>query len=428
MFKNETFSLVVKVPEEHKERLNDFVKKIQKVAVKLSLPKIEMKRLYNIIEFRAEKTDIWSYEKKRYLQIITQKNFEVIEVSGTPPVLSGWMLLGVLDFERGKPFPMVRSVPGQEVPSNFFTTTSTCDHCSSSRFRKVVYILKHEDGREVQVGSSCLKDFIGHGPIDELVKYYALFDSLSSFGYEEDEVPSGRRNSNSILLDKQDVLGTMIKVIDEMGYVSKKKAQEAALKDEFVETTAEIVSFVEMLRYGFISINPDLFTYNQQKALELSRQELTEEQKERIEKILSTAEHLIPISSFNHNLKNLAISSYWMFKDFPFVAAMFPSCGGFKERVIKEGSENKVSSWVGYQGERKTFSVTIERIISTSSEWGNSYLHSTKDEDGNVITFFNGNKLGEEGEIVTITGTVKKRDDYKGIKQTVLNRVKVAKK
>lgn len=107
---------------------------------------------------------------------------------------------------------------------------------------------------------------------------------------------------------------------------------------------------------------------------------------------------------------------------------MFPSCGGFKERVVKEGSEKKVSSWVGYQGERKTFSLTIERLIPTSSEWGNSYLHSSKDEDGNVITFFNRNKLGEEGETITITGTVKKRDDYKGIKQTVLNRVKVAKK
>lgn len=113
-----------------------------------------------------------------------------------------------------------------------------------------------------------------------------------------------------------------------------------------------------------------------------------------------------------------------MFKDFPFVAAMFPSCGGFKERVVKEGSEKRVSSWVGYEGERKTFSVTIERLIPTSSEWGNSFLHSSKDEEGNVITFFNVNKLGEEGESVTITGTVKKRDDYKGIKQTVLNRVK----
>jgi hypothetical protein len=421
MFKNETFSIVVKIPEENKDRLNDFVKKIQKVAVKLDIPKIEM----SIVEYKADKTDIWSYDKKRYLQIITEKNFEVIEVSGTPPLLSGWMLLGVLDFERGKPFPMVRSVPGQEVPSKFFTTTSTCDHCSSSRFRKVVYVLKHEDGREVQVGSSCLKDFIGHGPIDELVKYYALFDSLSSFGYEEDEVPMGRRNVNSIVLEKQDVLETMIKVIDEMGYVSKKKAQDADLKDEFLETTAEICSFVLMASYGFISIDPYKLTYNQQKSLECSRKELTEEQKERIEKILFTAEHLdTTTSSFHHNLKNLALSSYWMLKDFPFVAAMFPSCCGFKERVVKEGSEKKVSSWVGYQGERKTFSVTIERLIPTSSEWGHSFLHSTKDEDGNVITFFNSNKLGEEGEMVRITGTVKKRDDYKGIKQTVLNRVK----
>src|SRR5690606_28010233 len=38
-----------------------------------------------------------------------------------------------------------------------------CDHCGINRDRKQVYVLVNDEGRIVQVGSTCLKDFVGHG-------------------------------------------------------------------------------------------------------------------------------------------------------------------------------------------------------------------------------------------------------------------------
>lgn len=36
-----------------------------------------------------------------------------------------------------------------------------CDHCGYSRNRNLVFVLRHEDGRELYVGSTCLNEFLG---------------------------------------------------------------------------------------------------------------------------------------------------------------------------------------------------------------------------------------------------------------------------
>ena len=48
---------------------------------------------------------------------------------------------------------ILATVPGQvPLPLKYRTAGPTCDHCGFNRNRKDTYVLRHDDGRYVQVG------------------------------------------------------------------------------------------------------------------------------------------------------------------------------------------------------------------------------------------------------------------------------------
>jgi hypothetical protein len=65
-----------------------------------------------------------------------------------------------------------------ELPERFRTLGPVCEHCHLSRGRKETFIVRHEDGRMVQVGRQCLRDFLGHDSPDHLVALVCLETTL----------------------------------------------------------------------------------------------------------------------------------------------------------------------------------------------------------------------------------------------------------
>src|SRR5579885_1648950 len=85
--------------------------------------------------------------------------FIKLEVDGLIPSQNGWNFVATLvHTDEGN---IVRSVPGYTVPVEFRDKPTWCDHCKCNRVRRDTYIVQHEDGRIMQVGSNCLEDFIG---------------------------------------------------------------------------------------------------------------------------------------------------------------------------------------------------------------------------------------------------------------------------
>lgn len=92
--------------------------------------------------------------------------------------------------------------------------------------------------------------------------------------------------------------------------------------------------------------------------------------------------------------------------------------------------EKQISSHVGSLKERLTikcklvFAKHIERDFMPSFE-----LLKFRDADGNLfVSFFHGVVFCQDidiGDEVTIKGTVKKHDEYQGVKQTIINRIKL---
>lgn len=122
-----------------------------------------------------------------------------------------------------------------------------------------------------------------------------------------------------------------------------------------------------------------------------------------------------------------------------------------KQEALQKLHPTEVSEYVGQVKDRLTMTLTFTGTahweVDTTKQfwngrWGREqtrdvYLHKFKDEHGNIFTWKTSDPLGywdehgqwvhiDEGTQVTIKGTVKEHSEYKGIKQTVLTRCKVA--
>ena len=88
---------------------------------------------------------------------------EVVDVTLTydPVVVAGeWTLAAAVDFTAADT-PMVFTFD-DEVPVNLDATV--CDHCQTARRRNTAYVVRAADGRTAQVGSTCVRDFLGIDP------------------------------------------------------------------------------------------------------------------------------------------------------------------------------------------------------------------------------------------------------------------------
>lgn len=106
-------------------------------------------------------------------------------IDGEAPAFSGYRFVGVAEWLNGQ--PIVTGSPwytGPEVVGADLRENE-CDHCGVRTYRKRVIIVEDEQGERKQVGSACVKDFLGHelspswwstrNPFDE-------FDGYEGFG------------------------------------------------------------------------------------------------------------------------------------------------------------------------------------------------------------------------------------------------------
>lgn len=104
----------------------------------------------------------------------------------------------------------------------------------------------------------------------------------------------------------------------------------------------------------------------------------------------------------------------------------------------KVAKEAEGKEWVGVEGNRYSFTLTINRIVDlggVSYSWGaeaqTKYLYAMEDRKGNAYVYIGTSQLGQAGETIKIKATIKSHNTYQGhIKQNRLSRphVLVAKK
>ena len=111
----------------------------------------------------------------------------------------------------------------------------------------------------------------------------------------------------------------------------------------------------------------------------------------------------------------------------PFVASAIPTFDRSVSKAAEMKAAKAVSNHVGEVGDKITAEVEVTMAKPIQSHFGMSMLFRFVDATGNTFVTFNSGSLDPEvGSKIKITGTVKSHDDFKGLKSTMLKRVKEA--
>ncbi len=357
-----------------------------------------------------------------------------IKVTGTAPKIAGWEFIGKIEHEaEGN---IISSVPGEELPVEYRTAKTICDHCKTTRRRNFTFVVRNEAGEYRQVGRQCLADFLGHLSPQEIASYaqrlYGLTDSLRE---EEDLWSGGAREKWTV--GTEQLLALTACFIETDGWLSRTKANEEgggqptadAVVDFILDHDREVTS----RRKWYM---PEIEVTSKHKAdakaaLEWCRTEMWGD------------------DDYTHNLRTLCKLDDVEPRRAGLVCSLIARWRKAveRDRERKAEAENSPSTHQGEVGKRDTWHLELLGINSIESGWGATHIHRMRDEQGNIFVWFasrrplldrtyhqklaDGSKVpstfvvvAEAGEWYQVTGTVKKHDTFKDIAQTVLTRCK----
>ena len=292
-----------------------------------------------------------------------------------------YRIISAIDYLSGED-AIYRTLAGEVLPERFHDLGSICEHCNQNRQRKTVYALVSDGGGYAQVGSTCLREYIG-GDESELIAAYR--DQ-----YEADE-EERVRFSRSIEL--QSFLAQVSAVIAERGWLGVAKARENG-----GTPTAELARAFECKPAADDVVRAG-------SAVAWAR-ELADNG-----------------DDYLHNLRVLASESRIDPKHIGLAASMIVAWERAIAREAERVQHAAVSDYVGIIGKRETFMLTVARVIDIDGQYGVTHVHQMRDDGGNVVVWFATAEKLEPGRYA-VTGSVKSHGERNGVKQTVITRCK----
>lgn len=343
---------------------------------------------------------------------------EVIRVAGN------WLFVASLetvDRVDGVPRNKVNGPRlSEEDHKRYMTQEQNCDHCHHNRRRNKTFIVKSvESGETKQVGSTCLKEFLGIDPAD-LLNSWGLFDGI-------DSLVDGCRGKAPERFWKLEYVGPVIlSIVSKNGFVSR----SMCVYSNLVPTCQTIADYY----------NPPINNAKAYAAWKAWHDEMepTEEQIKLFEQIRGRLEDRILDKYLNdpQSLDGFAFKLGIMlnrggvnYSDFQVIAAAVNREAGNIAKEIVKASKVRVDAFYPCEvGDKIQVEAAIEMVRECKSFYGSSLLVKFLTADGFTFsTFYSGrNEAFTPGETVTIKGTVKRLEDSPKYGKTVLlNRVRV---
>jgi hypothetical protein len=328
-----------------------------------------------------------------------------IIVSGITPKIGDYELVSVISIlDDGTRY--VANIPGKETPIEYREGGFFCDHCNINRYRKEVVIV-YGNGEYKQLGKTCLKDYLGID-LENLVNQFTWIYELITEAQDSEYAPR-----EVLVVDPLFFLERVAVCVRKLGYTSGKAAYE---NPDLTPTKSHAweVCFPNSFSRKWIEAN-ELFVEDQDK--------------EMAQKALGWALNLEGKNDFEYNVKNVAKQDRIGYKHIGYISAAIPC---YQKSVATElEKKNTVKSeWIGAVKERLTITVTCvftKEIYNEDDRFGNNLKTLVKfvTKDGESITWFASGEVDYKmGESYLIKATVTKHDEYQGVKQTMVNRVK----
>lgn len=321
-------------------------------------------------------------------------------IAGDPPSYDGWRLLASVDFlETGM---IVNTAPGVEKVDRSLVEQGKCDHCKRQRDRVKCYLVGDDSGTQLQVGSTCLKDFLGwHAkPVWlDMDDVRSDVDGFLSGGYWPRQYAT------------ESVLAAAWATIKLDGYV--RSGDVHSTRDtvgEILNPPAKLARALEQ-KYGAL----------QDESADIAKQTR--------DFILS--DDFNGDNEYVANMKVAISSDVVSSKHFGLVVSAPQTWARWQERTLIREREktNYVDEFLGSERVRlRGLRVQVKAIRFIESDYGATTLYTMVTDTGHLVKWFaSDSKLGESktDDWFTIDGTVKAHEIWQGQKSTVLTRCKI---
>ena len=399
MMKNTDTNAAIEVHACHEEELNKRIAKLNRKAERINAgtvqivktPFIKTEKTYNA------RTDQWHE--------IKYKMFSV-DIVGEVVKIDGYDFIAKVDFEDGVPY--VSSAPDKEAPKWARETDTRCDHCTHNRTRKNVFILKNAEGEYIQVGRTCLKDFLGH----DAKHIVALFTWLTCLSSDRDGNFGGWGEN---VADPVRILAVTSLAIRNFGWNSR----ASVMNNDKIATADTVKTYLFPYSKSdreLVSEMGDVSEYDMDIAIKTM--EFIGEMDKKENK-----------SDYEYNLTMLHNMGMIRARRIPLFASGVGVYLRHTEKLAEiERQKNATggSQHIGSVKERLDFEATVQGIHYFDGNFGTTAIVTFHDVDGNVLKWFTGGDFEmKRNTSVSVRGTVKSHGEYKGVKETVVTRCKV---
>jgi hypothetical protein len=386
-------------------RLTEKVESLRKRAVLIGLTEPRMTVLRQWDE-KDKKGRVWPMAE--------------VEIEAPVVRLDGWhfaakveAIIGTADGSEN----IVKRCAGYEgdLPPVLRTTGTQCDHCHTARPRLAVYALTHDDGRWIQVGRNCLRDFLGHPDAERLAEFLAQLSQLFSDEWarrddEDDDYDVEGFRGGAFTIAVSQWLTFVAAAVEAYGWLSVTKARE------FEQPSTSSRTFDGM------------FAKDKQDRLHPTEQNATDANAAVDWAKALGGDEPHTLSDYLWNVRTLAHANSIGFRNLGLAASILQTwrreTGQLPDADLN-GKTRPPSEWQGVVGQRAEFTLTVIHVAEYDTQFGLMHLTVADDPAGNTFVWRSGNTLGDVGETVRVKASVKAHDEFRGRKQTVITRAKV---
>lgn len=358
------------------------------------------------------------------------RSVEVI-VTGETPKFPGWKLIAVVSHEDG----IVDVVPGESCPADQRDRGTICDHCNrniTSR-KKTMVLRKDDDGSVVQVGTTCIGDFLGTLKFDPQLALAYLTQIMSVLegcgGMDNEDLDGtdspdgyGGGGRQTFVEDMETILNWTAGWLVDNPWISGGKAYET----HSTATKSHVIDLIWAPRFTGKYAAEQRAQY--QAAKDRAQDAITEDRKAEVKAALKWVQEAAAADEDNDYLAacaTLAANGHAAGRRFGYACSILTS---YRRHVDGEEAKRErkpdVNEHVGTVGDRLTLDVRmVADVRPIDSDFGTSYLHTFKDAGGRIFKTFASHRLADNrGATLVIKGTVKKHGEWQDSKETTLSR------
>lgn len=367
--------------------------------MKYYIPRFNLAKLKSLITRLSKKTSVeFSYDEND----IKLETIRVAVANGVTKIYK-YATIGVdidLDYKVGE-YELIAQLehtgngnivrrinPSTPLPDRYLECVPCCEHCNTTRRRAITYVLMNNKKHYVQVGKNCLKDFIGYDN-DAIIN---MVSSLYALLHEED-------------FAEEQLMGE----------------PKWEVLDDFIN---RVYQLVKEEGYSKDRVNPleNLDRYDYDKTLE--------DKVEEIKNVVNTSWY--NNSEYCHNCKVIMGLNVIEPKHFRLITSYVNSAMNYlqKQEALKSEKKSLVNSYLGNVGDKIEFNVKSFKVLYTKEpqigygRWVSIPVYRIITDDNHIVIWASSNGLPKN--VKTIKATIKKLDEYKGEKQTVVTRGKVS--